>query len=454
MSRSVFSLYLALALAAAVSVSAEAGGAPPNGSDVYLFESADRLGRTALIQAALQRSPSLEAARHAWEATTERVPQAAALDDPILSYSLAPLSIGDDDARFGQIISFGQRLPYPGKRSLRGEIATAEAEASRFDFEEVRLLLATRASQIFDDYYLVHRAIEINDEHIDLLGDFQRVATARYAAGTASQQDPLQAEVEIAHLLHQRLALDTKRRNLIAQINALIHRRPDLSLPPPPIELPLPEALGLQTSTLEEEALANRPELLRLDAATLADRSRVELEQLDFRPDFLATGVYNSMWNQGDHRWLVGVGITLPLYRKRLRAGVAEAEARLQQTESDRLEVEDEIRSGVQMAIDRLEEAHHVIELYRSRVLPASRDQVSAAVAGFQTGGTSFLALIEAERSQRTAELQYHAALASYYSRRAELERQIGRLPGVNKIFPAVAGETPAGTMEPQGDRR
>lgn len=146
--------------------------------------------------------------------------------------------------------------------------------------------------------------------------------------------------------------------------------------------------------------------------------------------------------------------MTLPLYRKRLRAGVAEAEARLQQTESDRLEVEDEIRSGVQMAIDRLEEAHHVIELYRSRVLPASRDQVSAAVAGFKTGGTSFLALIEAERSQRTAELQYHAALASYYSRRAELERQIGRLPGVNESFPAVAGETPAGTMEPQGDPR
>jgi len=452
MLRNVFRILLAIVLVACASGSAEADGAPPIGTGVDPFETADRLERTVLVQAVLERNPTLEAARQAWQAGSERVSQAAALDDPILSYSLAPLSIGDAEIRYGQVITLGQRFPYPGKRGLRGEIATAEAETSRFDFEAARLHLATFASQIFDEYYLVHRAIEINDEHLALLEDFQRIATVRYASGSASQQDPLQAEVEIAHLLHRGLELDTNRRNLMARINGLIHRRPELSLPPPPRGLPLPEDLGLQTSTLQEEALLSRPELRRLEAMTLASRSRIELEHAEFRPDFLVTGSYNSLWNESDHRWLVGVAVALPLYRKQRRAGVAEAEAHLQETESDRLLAEDEIRSEVQIASQRLEEAHHVVELYRSRVIPASRDQVSAALAGFKTGGTSFLALMEAERNQRRAELQLHAALADLHSRHAELERQIGRVPGISESSMTVEPDSPTDSTNPKGD--
>ncbi|MFQ5792266.1 MAG: TolC family protein, partial [Acidobacteriota bacterium] len=75
-------------------------------------------------------------------------------------------------------------------------------------------------------------------------------------------------------------------------------------------------------------------------------------------------------------------------------------------------------------------EAEHVVELYRSRLLPASGDHVRAALAGFETGQNSFLALIEAERNQRTIQLNYQAALADFHRRRAELDRALGRIPG------------------------
>ena len=72
-----------------------------------------------------------------------------------------------------------------------------------------------------------------------------------------------------------------------------------------------------------------------------------------------------------------------------------------------------------------------MLRLYASRLLPPARDQVEAARSGFETGRNSFLALIEAERNLRTIHLGYEQALADVSRRTAELERALGRIPGL-----------------------
>ena len=58
-------------------------------------------------------------------------------------------------------------------------------------------------------------------------------------------------------------------------------------------------------------------------------------------------------------------------------------------------------------------------------------DQVDAARSGFETGRNSFLTLIDAERNLRNVELGYEEALANLGRRRAELDRALGRIPGL-----------------------
>ncbi len=392
------------------------------------FSALERLEREVVIRGVVDRNPTIEAARQAWEAATEREPQLSSRDDPSVSYSLAPLSIGAGDVRYGQSIGFAQRLPYPGKLGLRGEIARFEAEAARHDYEAVRLQLATVASLLFDDYYFVARALEINTEHVGLLEDFQRIATARYTAGLASQQDPLQAEVEVAHLLHRDVVLRTSQRTVVAQLNALLHRAPDARLPPPPSELDAPAAPELAATAQVDAALVRRPELKARLAEVEARAATVRLREKDFYPDFEVATSFNSMWGDSEHRWMVGIGINLPIRRDRLRAASAEAAAALKQAESARMALEDAIRAEVYVARERLLEAEHVVELFRSRLLPAASDQIRAARAGFETGQNSFLALIEAERNQRSVRLGYEESLADFYRRRAELDRARGTM--------------------------
>ena len=67
----------------------------------------------------------------------------------------------------------------------------------------MRRELARAAELLFVDYALTAESLRINDEHLALLDDLLRAATSRYASGSGSQQDPLQAESEQAHLLHE-----------------------------------------------------------------------------------------------------------------------------------------------------------------------------------------------------------------------------------------------------------
>lgn len=392
-----------------------------------IFAGAATLDRPALIGAVLERNPSVEAARQAWRAAAEREVQVRALDDPRVSNGLAPLSIGGAD-RLGVTFEATQMIPYPGKRGLRGAVARAEAEAMEGDYHAVRLELASMVSMLFDDYYRVSRALEINAQHQELVSTLKESAEAQYVVGRASLQDPLQAEVELAQLEHDAIVLEAERRVVQAQMNELLHRGPDAPLPPPPVSLPLP---GLPASSVElqQVALELRPALGSASARIRGRESAVVLAKKDFYPDFHLMGSYNSMWMSTEHQWMAGVAINLPTQRDKRRAALREAEAMLASAQSDQQRLQDQIRSEVEQVYHLVVEAHHIVELHQNRLIPAARDQVEAARAGFDSGKNSFVAVIEAEKNLRTVELRYQEAIASYYQRLARLDRAVGRIP-------------------------
>lgn len=390
-----------------------------------------RLDRAALIRAVLERNPDIESARQAFRAALAEHSQESALDDPTLEYSFAPLSIASSDVSFGQAVTLSQKLPWPGKRALAAEVALAEAEAARDNYQATRLQLALLASLSFDQYYAVDRSRELNEEHRALVLDIKSAALAQYETGRASQQDPLQAEVELAHVLHQRIVLDARRAIIVAQLNGLLHRPPESPLPPPPEELELPDFALASSEQLQEEALSLRPELAARRSELRGREASRELAERASYPDFGVTASYNSMWAMPEHQWMLGVSLNLPIQLGKRRGAVEEAEAHIARARAQLLGTSDEIRVEVEKARQRLIEAEHVVQLYRERLLPLSRAQIDAARSGYVTGQSGFQALIDAERSLRSIELEYQEALATLGERRAELVRIVGRIPGL-----------------------
>jgi outer membrane protein TolC len=114
-----------------------------------------------------------------WQAASARYPQVVSLDDPMFTTAVAPASIGSNNVEFGYRLELSQKYPFPGKRTVRGQAALSEADAAGHDIDDIRLQLIESTKSAFYDYYLVGRALAVNQEVLDLLKEFRRYEETR-----------------------------------------------------------------------------------------------------------------------------------------------------------------------------------------------------------------------------------------------------------------------------------
>jgi len=379
------------------------------------------LDRAQLVAAVLARNPDLDAARATWRVAVAAYPSAVTIDDPRLSYEVAPFSIGSP-VPFGQRVELSQKLPYPGKRAAAGDAALASADAAEADYDTLRLELAEATVHVFDDDYVAARALEVNTHHHELIERIYKSATAQYTVGKASQQDPLEAEAELIALDRERLMLETQQRTATARINRLLRRAADAPLPPPPAKLEITVEAG--------EGSARHPKLVAADARIRARAAEIAGSRRDFYPDLELMASYDSMWSDWQHRFMIGVGVEIPLQRSGRRASIERAEAEQAKATAELASVADmlaEDRDGSRRAIV---EARADLELDEKRALPTARARVDAGLAGFTAGQTSFSTVVMAEHALRDVELRLEQTRADLDRRIATLDRLSGRIAG------------------------
>lgn len=391
------------------------------------------LERAAFVREVVRSNPSIESARQGWRAAVARVQQAGALDDPMLELALAPVSVGSSSAPLGYEVAVRQRLPWFGKRSLEGAVALAEASAAKSDYDGVQRELALAALTLYAEYFVAARSLEINAAHVRLMRAMRDSAVAQLESGRGSAQDALQAEAELTHMEHDALILASERDVKVAQMNELLHRPPQLPLPPPPAELSPPAPLAVSPARLEAEALENRPDIAAARQRVRGEEARGERAEREYYPDLTVSASYDSMWDMPEHRWMLGLELNLPVQLGKRRAAADEARAMRAQYESEVARLTDSTRTQVFVLVKRIEESTHILELFDSRLLPVARDQITAAQAAFAASRAPFAGVVQAERNLRQVELDYQMAQAQHEQRRGELERALGRIPGLGE---------------------
>jgi outer membrane protein TolC len=375
----------------------------------------------------LTRNPGLKARQAAAEAAEYRIVPAGALDDPALSYSAAPGTLGGPRG-LNQRLELSQPLPWPGKLALREQAAQEEARAVAEDEEDLRLQVAAAAKTLFAEWFYAHRALAINREHQALLEELRRIAEIQYAAGRARQQDVLQAEVAHARLEAEKVTLERRRREVQARINALLNRPPQAPVPLP-AALPKPTPLPL-LAQIQVTALRAHPELARIRARIAEAKARAGLAEKDFYPDFRLMAGYDSFWDESDQRWMLGISINLPFdYGNKRSAALDAAHANLRQARWRLTDREAQLLSELETSRAAVEEIEEVIKVYIRRLVPLAQDNLDAARADYRAGAGPFITVIDAERQQLRTEDGLVRARADYLRRLAELERWVGAPP-------------------------
>jgi len=396
---------------------------------VTQLEPATELSLSQLVADVQARNPSLQAMIAAWRAAAQQYPQAVSLEDPMFSSMAAPASFNNDELESAYALQGGQKLPWFGKRAARGRQARAKTATAFQEAQDNRLRLVAITQTAYFDYYLARRQLQLNEQNVVLLREFRDSADAKYRANQVTQQDLLQADLELAELERRQIELDRTNRLAIARINTLLRMPPYAPLPPPPAKLEVPNG-KFDLDLLQQEAAVRRPDLMATASQVRSEQAAVDLAMKEYYPDVELFGRYDTFWQpesmQGDLRGQVGVNLNMPIYRGRLNAAVREAMFRLSQRRSEYEQRLLDVQYEVVTAYEQLEESRRALRLFAERLIHAAEQNVAAARANYESNAASFLELATAQRQLVTLREEQEAALAMCHTRLAELERATG----------------------------
>ncbi len=385
---------------------------------------------------ALLRSPRVQAAESNLRAAAEAYGQVANLDEILRQYAAFTEAVMTGVGGMGGEPA-AARFPFPGTLALKGQVAGQEAALARERLEEARAAAVTEVRAIYWELRYVDAARTITRSMLDLLGQLDSAAAARYQAGGASFQDVLRVRIELEKTREELATLAEERRTLEARLRAALELPPDAAVGPsaprgPAGPVPGPEALARLARERRQELRAMRAEVGKMErmlemAETMVlppytlnlslfeDRAVTQVGTMPMEPTF-ATGVAAAEgaglprmpWYGANDAYLRETRQRLEAARRELRAAEAEAAWMVRETWF------------------RLDRARREADLYGARVTELAKLAREAAARGYQTGAVAFADAIDSYREWLDAVLATERRTADLGVARAELERVVG----------------------------
>ena len=394
---------------------------PPAGTQAQptpVLPSPLRLGD--VIRIAGERRDEIAVARARTRAGEARPAIVSALDDPMIAPSLDHLPFMFDGADVS--VTVEQQFPLSGIRRHRRAAAVADVDRLRAGTRQATLDVGFGAASAFLMLQERRRTAALLDEQMAFARDVVRAADARYASGTAPQSDVLRAEVEVARLEAWAVALVGEIRGAEAMLNASLAVDTDVPVPPlAPIEL----TAAIPSWPVVRNAMTTRPELDAGRADVVRADAEVAVMRDMFRPmASIRTGpAYTMAEGRG---WMAMVGLSVPIWRGKLRAGVAEAEAMRAMSEAELRAMARMIEGEAATAVHQLQAARDRQAALNDNVLPRARMAVEPAVAGYASGQLPLVSVIEAVQALWLVQSDLIAAETALGLARARLGRAIG----------------------------
>lgn len=122
----------------------------------------------------------------------------------------------------------------------------------------------------------------------------------------------------------------------------------------------------------------------------------------------------------------VGMGVNVPIYRKRLNAGVRQAEANAVATAREYDSLRDATLEQVLDLFAQAQSQQELLTLFEEDILPKARQTLEVSTPAYNVGQIDFLTLLDNFRQLLRYEVSYRRLEASLHQTLAELERVLG----------------------------
>jgi outer membrane protein TolC len=405
-------------------VSAAPGALAQTTSDARLTEPLDR--RTVLREA-LERNPAARVFEQRAEASRALAKAEGTLPAPEIMGQVWQVPFSQPLAFNQNMIMVGvtQSFPAPGVLSAREESMAAEADVELAMASDRARMILRDAGHAFADYAESSAKHRIHRAHLDVMQHLSDVAHARHATG-GSLADVARAEVEVSRVEADFVTDATLIESARAHLNALLGRDPGAQLGPPADAEPM--VPNVDVAVLVARARAARPEFKRAVAEKEARRFAARAADREASwPSFSLGALYFPPTQAvNEHGYGASLSMSLPwLWGAAGRRSAAEQKY-LEAAEADLEATKIPVNAEVVTAESKARSAAYRLQVLRDRTLPASRRAFEVVEAGFESGRTDLMTVLDARRAMVDVEQEIVMARSDLEHALTDLEAAVG----------------------------
>ena len=339
-----------------------------------------------------------------------------------------PTPIGNFSTRLGGTWNlFDSFASWHGVNRAKQRNDAAEHQLARTEQEIV--------FRVVDSYYavlLATRQLEVAEKAVKTSQAIMDRSQARFDSGLVVESDLLTAKVRMAgrqqELIRARNNLDLARTQLSTA----------MGVPADSVFQPV-EALAEHTFSIpvlreiEKQALANRPDLKRIQSEESAQQQSVAIAKSSFGPRvnaFAGWEMDNPIFvaGGGGNNWLGGVEVQYDIFQGGAKRAELSRERALQERVTAMKQVAaDGVRLEVRRAYYNLDSARQEVEVARAAIAQA-QDSLRINQNRYAGGLTTVTDLLGAEEATQRSQTSYWEAVYRFHTSYANLELASGTL--------------------------
>lgn len=461
-----------------------------------------------LLRRALQNNPQLPIARETVEAARQRVLSARSMGNPVLQ--VVP-GVGNREARDEEII-LSQPLDLFGRRRARAGVAGAQLRAAQAQSTLTERSLVVAVKNAAADLFAAQEAESLGQVQVEVAQLFRDAAARRAQLGDVPQVQVQRAELELLRVQNDLTNAQAERLARRAGLNQLVGQAPEtplrvalpistgltdvLRLRPAPFrsnqggvpatgaagnipatpttpDIPAPtgaqstagattgapllgassqvgsDLVGLRAQLLP--GLTTRPDIVGAQATLEARRAQIGVLRSERRPDIEIQARRGSVF--GSSSTALRAVIVVPLFDFGSNRGERRAlEAEVRGQEAQIALLRSQAAAQIEQALIRLQQQRQTVERYRSGIVPQTLDLLRKTQIGYAQGASTYLEVLDAQRTLRQVQTEYLQALVGTRTSEAQLESALGAtLPATvtGSITNPSGAAAPPGTAAP-----
>ena len=373
----------------------------------------------AVLTMVLKNNLDIQSAQQQAKANLAKYDQVAYLDDMLSQYAsfTKGIKLTGSTQKHKQSVSAG--FPFPALLSLKSSIIDQAVESSRLQSKQTVQDVITNTRIAYTELQYAQQEKGIIRKKIKLLKSLKEELKSNYATSSAELSGILQADIKIAENQNKLQLAKDKQQAEQAKLNALLHLSPLFALGK--LDTLKVKKLKGNIQQLIKTGKVKRVEIARLRSDLEKMKRIIQLSEKRFYPDFDA----------GYSRFQSGKFTTRPKVKQnnffaKNDAYLTETRQKYKALQSKIKALENKTADDIQQVYSKYQSQERNRALYQNKVIPKAKTSLDVTKSLYETGESSYLKIINAQKEILNYRLKSLMALKGINVNIIKLTRFVG----------------------------